>query len=205
MKVLVISYLPSLERSRTKKLLDIFIENVKPENTIEHLDLLQDPPDFITPEILQAYVARNYQGKELSDEQKKHMSTFDRMTTQFKTADVVVLAFPMYNFSMPGLVKTYFDSVMLKGETFDAGKKGFVGLMEGKKALVLSSSGGDYSGDNAKYNYLTTLTNAELEFMGFSDIQIVSAQGVDMKSLDTEKIIADARAKVKNIIKTWDL
>jgi len=205
MKVLVVSYLPSLKNSRTKRLLDAFIQNVRSETHIEHLNLLQDPPDFVTPEILQAYVARNYQGKMLTDEQKKHISTFDRMTKQFKAADVVVLAFPMYNFSMPGLVKAYFDSIMLKGETFDTGDKGFVGLMEGKKALMLSSSGGDYSGKNAKYDYSTTLTKLELEFMGFSDIRTISAQGVDMKSLDTEKIIADAQAEVKNVIQEWNL
>lgn len=205
MKILIVSYLPSLEKSRTKKLLDTFIENVKHKGAIEYLDLLQDPPDFFSVDVLSAYVTRYYQKKTLSDIQEKAISKLDRMAKQFKVADIVVFAFPMYNFSMPGLVKAYFDSIMLKGETFDVGKGGFVGLMKGKKALMVSSSGGDYSGKNAKYDFLTTLTRAELEFMGFSDIKIVSAQGVDMKSLDAKDIIVQAQKKVKDIVIEWNI
>ena len=42
----------------------------------------------------------------------------DRMTTQLKSADIIVIAFPMYNFSMPAIIKTWFDFVIQKGVTF---------------------------------------------------------------------------------------
>ena len=42
----------------------------------------------------------------------------DRMTTQLKSANIIVVAFPMYNFSMPAIVKAWFDSVMQRGVTF---------------------------------------------------------------------------------------
>ena len=40
----------------------------------------------------------------------------DRMTEQLKSADIVAIAYPMNNFSMPAPVKAWFDSVMLKGK-----------------------------------------------------------------------------------------
>ncbi|KKP28852.1 MAG: FMN-dependent NADH-azoreductase [candidate division TM6 bacterium GW2011_GWF2_30_66] len=205
MKILVVSYLPSLQNSRTKNLLDTFVESVKNKENIETLDLLKDMPDFITPEILQAYVHRNYMGQNLKPEQEKYIAKLDKMTEQFKSADVVVIAYPMYNFSVPSMVKAYFDSVMLKGETFDTGAKGFVGLMAGKKALILTSSGGVYEGEYAKYDFSTTLTKYEFEFMGFSDIKIVKAQGLNMKSTDVAKVIEVAQQEVKKIVGDWNL
>jgi len=205
MKILVVSYLPKEAQSRTKRLLDTFCKGVKQKDDIEMLDLVKDEPDFVTPGILQAYIQRNYMGQELSPELQKEISKFDRMTKQFKSADIIVMAFPMYNFSLPGAIKAYFDSVMLKGETFDTGEKGFVGLMKGKKALVLFTSGGDHTGKNSMYDYITNLTTLELEFMGFSDIRVISAQGVDMQSLDTEVLIVDAQKEIKGVVKDWGL
>jgi FMN-dependent NADH-azoreductase len=91
MKILVVSYLPSLQESRTKKLLDAFVESVKNKSAIEYLDLLKDTPDFITPEILYAYVHRNYMGEKLTPEQQKNIAKLDRMTAQFKLADILVM------------------------------------------------------------------------------------------------------------------
>lgn len=205
MKILVVSYLPSLQESRTKKLLDTFLESVKNKKDIEILDLLKDTPDFITPEILYAYVHRNYMGEKLTAEQQKNIAKFDRMTAQFKSADIVVIAYPMYNFSFPASIKAYFDSVMLKGETFDTGAKGFVGLMAGKKALILTSSGGIYEGEYAKLDYSVSLAKAEFEFMGFAEIKIVKAQGVNIKSTDVAKVIEVAQQEVKKVVSDWNL
>jgi len=205
MKILVVTALPSGEQSRTKKLLDAFVDNIKDRKQLEFLNLLEDRPDFVTPEILEAYKLRNYQGKELTKKQKESISKFDRMTKQFTSADIVVMAFPMYNFSLPGIIKTYFDSVMLKGETFDTDPEGFVGLMAGKRALVLMSSGGKYSGENSSYDYATTLVGLEFDFMGFSDVRIILAQGLDMKTTDVKKIVSQAQDEVKKVIKAWKL
>jgi len=205
MKILVVSYLPKLQASRTKQLLNAFVQEVRDRDQLEYVDLLKDVPDFVTAEILDAYITRNYMGQLLSPEQKKAIATFDKMTKQFKSADIVVMAFPMYNFTIPAAIKAYFDSVMLKGQTFDLGEKGFVGLMEGKKALVLFSSGGAYTGKNEQYDYVTGLVKLEFGFMGFSDVRVISAQGVDISTNDVPKIIAIAQQRVKKVVKDWSL
>lgn len=205
MKILVVSYLPALQESRTRKLLDAFVESVKNKSAIEYLDLLKDTPDFITSEILYAYIHRNYMGEKLTIDQEKNIEKFDRMTVQFKSADIVVMAFPMHNFSLPAPIKAYFDSIMLKGETFDTSEKGFIGLMAGKKALVLNSSGGSYVGQYANWDHATTLAKLEFEFMGFSDIKIVSAQGLDKKDADVATILLQAQQEVREVVRDWEL
>jgi FMN-dependent NADH-azoreductase len=64
------------------------------------------------------------------------------MAAQLKSAEIVVVTFPMYNFSMPAIVKAWFDSVIQKGVTFGEGISNV-----GKRALTLISSGGVYSNE----------------------------------------------------------
>jgi len=203
MKILVVSYLPSGQVSRTKKLLDAFLESVENKNSLEHLDLLEDVPDFFDKNNLEAYKQRNYKGQTLSPELQKSIEKIDRMVAQFVAADIVVMAFPMYNFSVPGLVKTYFDSIILKGETFDMGEKGFIGLMKDKKALILMSSGGVYKGENNPYDYATGLAKLTFEFMGFSPVELIMAQGMDMQTVDNKEVIVQAQEKVREIASEW--
>ena len=198
MKTLLVKYTPRNERSSTKKLLDAYKEKIK-NSEIEELDLSKDVPDMFLEENLLAYVQRNYLGNDLTPEQKKLMSKMDRMTEQLKSADIVVVAFPMNNFSMPAPVKAWFDSVMLKGQTWDVKNGNFAGLMNGKKALVLVTSGGFYSKEPMiTWEHALSLTKIEFQFMGYSDIQGILAEGMnagdDVQSNNLKKSIEQIHA-----------
>jgi FMN-dependent NADH-azoreductase len=202
-KTLIVNYLPRGERSSTKKLVDAFVSGIKDNESkdIEILDLLKNTPDFLTAEIVDAYIHRNYLGEKLDEKKQKLLSKMDNMTEQLKGADVVVIAFPMYNLSMPAMVKAYFDSVMQKGVTWDA-KDGYVGLMKGKKALILTSSGGVYPSDSPS-EHSVSLAKAEFAFMGFSDIRVVAAQGVNAPHFKKEDVLAEAEKGIKKIVSEW--
>jgi len=193
MKTLLVKYTPRNERSSTKKLLDAYKGKIKNSEIVE-LDLCSDIPDMFLEGTLLAYIQRNYLGNDLTPEQKKLMSKMDRMTEQLKSADVVVVAFPMNNFSMPAPVKAWFDSVMLKGQTWDVKNGGYVGLMNGKKALVIVTSGGFYSKEPmAAWEHALSLTKLEFQFMGYSDVQGILAEGMnagdDIQSTNLKKSI----------------
>jgi len=203
MKTLDVEYLPRGERSSTKKIVDSFIAELKAKGeNIEILDLLKDTPDFLTAEIIDAYIHRNYLGEKLDSAKQKVLAKLDRMTSQLKAADVVVVAFPMYNLSMPAMVKAYFDSVMQKGITWDM-KKTYIGLMKGKKALIITSSGGAYSVGGDMPEYCVSLARAEFNFMGFSDIRCINAEGVNAPSSDREKLLSKSKGEAADIVKDW--
>lgn len=201
-KTLVISYLPGEERSNTKKLLDRFLSEVK-NVEIEKLDLCKNAPDFFTHESLMVYYERNYGGQKVGPERESAIKKMDEMTAQFKNADIIVMAFPMHNFGMPGIVKTYFDSIMQKGETWTITPEGYKGLMGGKKALVLSSSGGSYEEPRTGYDTLSALAKIEFNFMGFSEIEIITASGINMNPEKSGEIVENAKNKVSDIVKKW--
>ncbi|MDR3781838.1 MAG: NAD(P)H-dependent oxidoreductase [Candidatus Nitrosotalea sp.] len=198
LKTLIVQYTPRNERSNTKKILDAFIGEIK-NSDIERLDLVQDVPDLFLEQNLAAYIHRNYLGEELSSEQKNSLSKMDRMTTQLKSADIVTVAFPMNNFSMPAPVKAWFDSVMLKGQTWDVKNERYTGLMNGKKALTIVSSGAIYeNGPMTPWEHALSLAKVEFQFMGYSDIRGILAGGMnageDVKSLNLEKSIKEVKA-----------
>lgn len=203
LKTLIVQYTPRNERSNTKKILDAFIGAIK-NSDIERLDLVKDVPDLFLEQNLGAYIRRNYLGEELSSEQKKSLSKMDGMTEQLKSSDIVVVAFPMFNFSMPAPVKAWFDSVMLKGQTWDAKNGKYIGLMNGKKALTIVTSGGIYeNGPMTPWEHALSLAKIEFQFMGYSDIRGILAGGMnagdDVKSLRLENSIK----QVRSIAQEW--
>lgn len=203
MKTLLVRYTPRNERSSTKKLLDAYREKIR-NSEIEELDLSKDVPDMFLEENLLAYIQRNYLGQNLTVEQKKLMSKMDRMTEQLKSADVVVVAFPMNNFSMPAPVKAWFDSVMLKGQTWDVKNGSYVGLMNGRKALVIVTSGGIYSKEPmAAWEHALSLTKIEFQFMGYSDVQGTLAEGMNAGDESQSVNLKKSIEHVQSIAQKW--
>ena len=204
MKALVVTYCPRGEQSNTKKLLDAAVAVLKAKKAVvETLDLTKDLPDLFGTEHIAAYIDRNYMGKKLSPAQAAAMKKADRMTAQLKDADVVVLAAPMYNFSLPGAVKAWFDSVMLKGETWDFAPTGYVGLLKGKKALFLSSSGGGpYEGQIAFLEHSASLAKVNFDFMGM-ETETAVAPGMNRLPEKAPEIVAQGQAKARAVLEKW--
>src|SRR5918995_320509 len=203
MKTLIVKYIPRNERSNTKKLLDAFREEISISD-VEELDLLDDVPDMLLGNNLLAYINRNFLGLELLPEEDKLLSKMDRMAAQLKSADIVVVAFPMYNFSMPAIVKAWFDSVMQKGVTFGKGNDGQIVSNTGKKALTLISSGGVYSNESsAGREHALSLSNLEFQYMGYSDVRGILAEGMALKEEIKQTNLNKSIRQVRAIAREW--
>ena len=204
MKTLIVRYIPRYEQSNTKKLLDAFIEEISNSN-VEELDLLDDVPDMLLDKNLLAYINRNFLGLKLLPNEEKLLSKMDRMAAQLKSADIIVIAFPMYNFSMPAIVKAWFDSVMQKGVTFGTEMDGQIATSNvGKKALTLISSGGVYS--NKSYpnkEHALSLSNLEFQYMGYSDVRGILAEGMEMSEEIKQTNLNKSIYQVQEIAKEW--
>lgn len=211
MKTLIVKYLPN-KRSCTRKMLDAFLEEVS-GTEIEELDLCSDVPDLFSIEALEGYFGRITRAIP-RDVPIPALARMDRMTEQLKSCDVVVLATPMYNFSLPATVKAWFDSVMLQGDTFLPNPKGaFLGLMTGKKALILMTAFGTYSrGDGTvgslfgpTYDHGFSLAKLEFKFMGFSEIQGVLGEGLSPSKSEEAKahLLAESIEQVRTITQEW--
>lgn len=201
MKTLIVKYLPTGSESNTKKLLDLFLEQTKSQN-IETIDLLKTPMPIFNETSMQAYYKRNYGGQKLSADEAKSLEQNDKLIAQLKSADVLVMAYPMHNFGMPAAVKGYLDAVIFNGETFEMGKK----LMAGKKALTLFTSGGIYADgsfgfDYPQWNTLQLLAKINFSFMGFDQAEVLGTSLRDPKT-QAERL-EQMKEKINSIIKSW--
>lgn len=190
-RVLVVEYLPRGPRSRTRELLEAALEAI-PEASVERLDLARMPPRALDATALNAYVQRNYAGLEITAEQSASLGEADALAAQLLAADALILAFPVFNFSVPAAVKAWLDAVMQKGRTWQAGPGGRRGLLKARSALVLMTSGGDLSGERAAWDHARPLVEHCLAFMGVLEVRCVRAERLNSEPAGAEARLAEA-------------
>jgi FMN-dependent NADH-azoreductase len=125
----------------------------------------------------------------------------DELIAEIKAADTLVIGAPMYNFGIPSTLKVWFDYVLRAGITFKYSESGSVGLLKGKRAIVIESRGGLYSEGPAKMmdSQEPHLRNL-LGFMGVTDVTFVRAEKLAFGIEARERAIDTARAELAEAI-----
>ncbi len=156
-------------------------------------DLAANPPPHLTLDTLSASASP----PELrSEEQRQQAALADRLIAEFMEADIVVVAAPMYNFSIPSSLKAWIDHVARAGVTFKYTEQGSVGLAGGKTVYLLTSSGGvhrDRETDGV-VPYLRTI----FTFFGITDLRVVYAEGVNMGL--RHQAVAEAKRAITQLV-----
>jgi len=114
---------------------------------------------------------------------------------EFLAADAVVIAAPMYNFTIPTQLKAWIDRIAVAGQTFRYTEAGPEGLCGGKKVVVVSTSGGLHAGQAtgvAHEDYLKVLFG----FLGVTDIEFVRAHGLAYGDEVRNKALSDAQTQI---------
>ena len=157
-------------------------------------DLAQNPVPHLTEEVMGAFFTP---ADQRSAQAAAAVRLSDTLVDELLAADVLVLAAPMYNFSVPSTLKAWIDHVARAGRTFQYTATGPVGLATGKKAVIFTASGGVYSeGPGAAYDYLSTYLRAALGFLGITDIEFVRAQGLAYGDEFRSKSLSDANVVI---------
>jgi FMN-dependent NADH-azoreductase len=168
------------EQSVSVRMYDSFLATYRethPEDSITELDLYQvELPYYGNTAITGLY--KLSQGYEPTSEEKKAADIANHYVDQFLAADKVVLAFPLWNFTVPAPLLTYISYLSQAGKTFKYTAEGPVGLAGDKKVVLLSARGGDYSIEQMAplemaVNYIKLL----LGFWGIRDFESAIIQG----------------------------
>ena len=127
-----------------------------------------------------------------TDGQNQSILMSDTITRELIDNEVVVIGIPIYNFSMPAAFKAWCDLAARVGVTFKYTDTGPVGLLRGKKAYVVISSGGTRV--DSEIDFLTPWLRHYLNFIGISDVEIIQADGLGSNA-ETSLAMADAHIK----------
>jgi FMN-dependent NADH-azoreductase len=118
-------------------------------------------------------------------------ATADAYLDEVKAADVLVIALPVYNFGVPGHLKSWIDQLARRGETFVYGDNGPEGLLKGKRAIVAFTSDGTEFG--GPVDFASGYIRHMLGFFGITDVQFVFA---DKIAFGSDAAIARGEASV---------
>lgn len=180
-QILVIDSSPrgsqSISRQVTKLVTDK-LTAAHPGAKIVTRDLAAQPLPHLHENHINAY----YTAPEQRDGTLKQViKESDAAVDELLASDVVVIGAPMWNFNIPSVLKAWIDHVVRKGRTFNYSAAGVEGLVKGKKAIVVISSGGIYSqGPMQAMDFETTYLRGILGFIGITDVTFVRAEGVGM-------------------------
>lgn len=126
-----------------------------------------------------------------SPEQAAIVAVSDALIAELKAHDLLVIGLPIYNFGVPATLKTWFDHVARKGETFAYSEAGPQGLLTGKRAIVALSSNGTKLG--SEIDFASGYVRHMLGFMGITDVDFVAA---DAMVFDPEATMTRAEAEI---------
>ena len=184
------------DNSHSRQLSNKLLERIKKTYSsvkIVSRDLVKDSLPHLNGAQFNAFITPPEQR---TSEQKVLASQSDDLIKEISDADTVVLALPMYNFGIPSQLKSYFDNLARAGVTFKYTATGPLGLLTGKKAIVLATRGGLYFGTDKDTQ--TKYVKDFLSFIGITDVEFIYAEGLaispeqKVKSLELANDIIEA-------------
>jgi FMN-dependent NADH-azoreductase len=130
----------------------------------------------------ETFAAMGTDAGDLDGRQKQAVALSDELIAELEAADTIVLAVPMYNFSIPSTLKAWIDHVARRGRTFRYSEKGPEGLLKNKKVFVLVARGGVYSkgAPHAAFDFQEPYLRTVLGFLGMTDVTFVHFEGLAM-------------------------
>jgi len=200
-KLLHIIATPRSQESRTLKVSAAFLAEIRkkyPRCQIDELNVFTESLPELTLETVDGkYILLS--GKELAGEFKKAWRDIECHIKRFLLADTYLITAPMWNFSLPYRLKQYIDIVVQPSYLFKYTEKGPEGLAQGKKMVIITSRGGDYSKESpfSAYDFQEPYLRAIFGFVGITDITFINAQPMDAlgpeiqrQKLEEAKLIA---------------
>jgi FMN-dependent NADH-azoreductase len=184
--------------SRTFRIADKFMEAYKkhhPQDEIVTLDLYKEDIHFLTVEDVMVHMSNQVEEKE---------NPMKRYALQFKSADKYIFAEPMWNLGIPAILKAYIDYVSIPDITFKYSENGPIGLCQGKKALNITTSGGDYTeGMAAEWDLCDKYLKTIMGLFGIFDYTTIRASNLDVIGMDVEAIVNKAIEEAEELAKTF--
>jgi FMN-dependent NADH-azoreductase len=194
---------PRGDRSISRALGTRFVEHWQQNNrdgNVIHRDLNASRIPYMDND----WIAGVYAPAEMerTPEMQRALALSTELIAELQAADVLLISTPMYNFTIPAVVKSWIDYVVRPGFTFRLAP-GWPGMLENKKARLIVVSRDTYvcgEPSDAADQVMPVLRQA-LGFMGIYDVDVVRAGGSLAVNLGKVRI-EDHLAKYESAIAT---
>ena len=183
------------------KMFETYVEEAKKMEglNVTTYDLYEEDTPYFGQDLFNAF-GKVQNGEELTDLESRLLAAKQKAMDAITAADVVVVAFPMWNLTIPAKLHTFIDYIYQSGFMFKYTPEGkALQLMTDKKFVVLNARGGIYSTPEAQplemaVNYIKNV------FGGVAGMQLldeVIIEGHNANPSKSEEIIAEGLQRVK--------
>ena len=209
MKLLHIISTPR-HQSNTLQISNAFLEELKTKHddlVVEEINLF----NYDIPAIVSGNMDTKYTllaGKPVESSHVLAWQKIEALIATFKSADLYLISAPMWNFTIPYILKYYIDALMQPGYTFGYNEQGQpYGMLENKKMVCVTTRGGDYS-ENSPYHandFQEPYLRAVFGFAGISDMHFINGQPMDITPELRAAALANAIEEAKVLANSLDI
>jgi len=210
-RILAVHASPRGERSHTRRLTETFLKawlEAHPQGRLTRREVGR----ALIPHVTEAFVAAAFypepQARPLS--MQADLALSDELVAELLGHDLLVISAPMYNFSVPSGLKAWVDQIVRMGLTVDItqdnGVARYQPLVQGTKALVITSRGGfgfGPGGENAAMNHADPWLRTALGFIGIEDVTVVAAEGEESAERTFQVSCAEAEQRLLALARTF--
>lgn len=168
------------EGSTSRALTDDLLNTLRERHgrlAVTNRDLARTPPPFVDAD----WIAASYTDPAArSVDQRAALAISDTLVAELLAADVILLGVPVYNFGIPASLKAWIDQVARARVTFRYTENGPEGLLKGKKAYIVFTSGGVAVG--SEVDYASSYLRHVLGFLGIEAVEIIAADQQMLRS-----------------------
>lgn len=189
------------EHSVSRKLSSAIVDKLKTINNdldIIYHDLSLTHIPHLTGEHMSVFRGYSYPGEIL----KQDIDAGKRYVEELFNADYIVMGVPMYNLSIPSVLKVWVDRVVVPDVTFSHTASGLKGLLPpGKKLFIASSRGGIYTngGELSSLDYQEKYILSILGSIGLTDSTVIRAEGISYGEEVSRESISKALKLISEI------
>lgn len=173
-------------------------QGAHPDGRVQVRDLAVEPVGHIQAATIQGfYTPTNQQTPALRDA----LAQSDALIAELKAAHTLLISAPIYNFSVPSVLKAWVDQVVRINQTFRFDGTAFEGLVKGPRAVLALAYGapGYAGGPMAGLDHLKPYLTSVLNFLGISDVQTVAAEATNADPDAAATSIAAAERQIPQL------
>lgn len=195
------------DRSPSRRFTQEFVEawqQAHPDDTVTYRDIGRSPILHLDESwIAAAYTPPNQRSPELQN--VLHVS--DQLVDELLAADIYVIGVPLYNFSIPSVLKAYIDQIVRIGRTFNFAPKNLANpyepLVLGRKMFIITARGTSGYGSGERYealNYQDPYLKAIFGFIGITDITFIPVENDESDSDGLAQSINAAQTQITQLV-----
>ncbi len=191
-----------MEEAASKQIAASFFASIVSRNEnarISNIDLTQEPPSlYSTEEFRNFWYPVLIDGYVPTKEEEAAAAYANNQAGMLLEADVLVLTMPMWNYSMPAMMKSWIDHVLSPGLLYDITDNGGKQSKHKLKKLVLLVSSHEVFSEADPRDGLTPAIETAFEDIGLDNVSVIWADGQNPKQhvdFEARKLMATEAAE----------